>query len=105
MTPRNQMNLVAIFEEPYARREPLKAKRLQVRFALQDEAHETLMASGDLNDGQTDGPEQPFTLFITKAAAAGTITVSDVASRLRIEAPRVSRCVRALDPTSGRFRG
>ena len=64
--PRNLMSMVATFEERYGRRGPLKAKRLQVRFALQDEAHETLMASGVIKDGVTDGPEQPFTLFISE---------------------------------------
>ena len=63
--PRDLMSMVATFEERYGQRGPLKAKRLQVRFALQDEAHETLMASGVIKDGLTDGPEQPFTPFIT----------------------------------------
>ena len=55
--PRNLMSMVATFEERYGQRGPLKAKRLQVRFALQDEAHETLMASGVIKDGLTDGPK------------------------------------------------
>ena len=54
--PRNLMSMVATFEERYGRRAPLKAKRLQVRFALHDEAHATLIASGVLNDRTTHQP-------------------------------------------------
>ena len=55
--PRNLMSMVATFEERYGQRGPLKAKRLQVRFALQDKAHSTLIASGVIKDGLTDGPK------------------------------------------------